>query len=77
MVKGTTFFSTRTGHSAQLLERVDVEGGTPGNTVLNLINKANIKRPDANYIVSLQIREDRPGHFFGSGDAAILSPEPM
>jgi hypothetical protein len=77
MVKGTTFFPTRTGHTVQLLEVVRVEGGTPGNTVVNLINSVNSRRPDANFIVSLQIREDRPGHFLATGDAAILSPEPM
>jgi len=76
MVKGTTVFSTKAGHTRQILGSFNADGGTLGTAESNLISTVNLNRPDANYIVSMQLKEDFPGHFFAVGDAAILTPEP-
>jgi hypothetical protein len=77
MVKGTTFFPTLSGHTARVLEVINAEGGTLSTAESNLISATNNRQPGANYIVSLQIKEDRPLHYLATGDAAILTPEPQ
>ena len=77
MVKGTTAFPTKLGHTVQVIQSFTVQGGTPGVTVSNLQNAVNAAQPAANYIVSLHVVETGLGIFSASGDAAILTPEPV
>lgn len=76
MVKGITGFSTKAGHTRQVLSSFDAEGGTIGSAETNLISKVNLNQPNANYIVSVQIKEEFPGQYLARGDAAILTPDP-